>query len=131
MSKHSGFRLALVPMAAVLTAIIALPVLGAEPESEAARLDTYAHADGATNYFALSLQAELAKPAEAHDVIVLVDTSASQAGQIRADGLAALDAMLAGLGEAARVQLLAVAGGHGRTEDYGRQKQQKRQRSPE
>ena len=31
----------------------------AAPDSEAARLDTFAHADGATTYFALSLQAGL------------------------------------------------------------------------
>ena len=58
MSKHSGFRLALVPMVAVLTAVVALPCVGADPSPEAARLDTFAHADGATNYFALCLQAD-------------------------------------------------------------------------
>lgn len=108
MSKHSGFRLALVPMVAVLTAVIALPVLGVDPSPKAVRLDTYSHADGATTYFALSVQADLPASAEAHDVVVLFDTSASQAGQIRADGLAALQAMLADLEEGARVQLVAV-----------------------
>ena len=93
MSKHIGFRLALVPMVAVLMAVAASPVLGAAPSSEAVRLDTFAHADGATTYFALSLQAGLPEPAEAHDVIVMFDTSASQVGQIRADALASLKAM--------------------------------------
>ena len=46
--------------------------------------------------------------AAAHDVVVLIDTSASQTGDFRDKGLAALDSMLAGLRETDRVQLLAV-----------------------
>ena len=61
-------------MVAVLTIAIALPVLGADPSPEAARLDTFTHADGATNYFALGLRASLPEAVEPHDVVVLFDT---------------------------------------------------------
>ncbi|NLZ00078.1 MAG: hypothetical protein GXY25_06025, partial [Pirellulaceae bacterium] len=107
MSKHSGFRSALVLLAAVLTAAFAHPLAGAEPSAEAARLETFTHADGST-YFALSLSAGPAELAEASDVVVLFDTSASQAGEYRADALASLKALLAGLQAEDRVQLIAV-----------------------
>ncbi|MDI9445122.1 MAG: hypothetical protein QM844_13230, partial [Planctomycetota bacterium] len=94
-------------LAAVLTAAFAHPLAGAEPSAEAARLETFTHADGST-YFALSLSAGPAELAEASDVVVLFDTSASQAGEYRADALASLKALLAGLKAEDRVQLIAV-----------------------
>ncbi len=107
MSKHSGFRSALVLLAAVLMAVLAHPLAGAEPSTEAARLETFTHADGST-YFALSLSAGPVELAKASDVVVLFDTSASQAGQYRADALASLKSLLAGLKAEDRVQLIAV-----------------------
>jgi tetratricopeptide (TPR) repeat protein len=107
MSKHSGFRSALVLLAAVLMAVLAHPLAGAEPSTEAARLETFTHADGST-YFALSLSAGPVELAKASDVVVLFDTSASQTGQYRADALASLKALLAGLKAEDRVQLIAV-----------------------
>jgi hypothetical protein len=72
------------------------------------RLATYEKAPG-DSYFALSLMPKVAPDADqANDVVVLFDTSASQAGVFRDDGLAALGALLAGLGAKDRVHLMAV-----------------------
>ena len=80
----------------------------AESNAEAARLSTY-DKPGGESYFALSLSPNVTpRVAAAHDVVVLIDTSASQTGDFRDKGLAALDSMLAGLSETDRVQLLAV-----------------------
>jgi uncharacterized protein with von Willebrand factor type A (vWA) domain len=71
------------------------------------RLATY-EKDGRT-YFALSLLPQIAAdPAQQNDVVVLVDTSASQTGRYRAEALAALQSMLATLSPNDRVQLMAV-----------------------
>ena len=108
MSKHSPFRLALLPVAAMAVAFLATGTMGAEPGPEAARLDSFTHADGA-NYFALSLTPGDDVPATAaSDVVVMFDTSATQTGQYRADALAALKAMLGGLAGGDRVHLVAV-----------------------
>ena len=80
---------------------------------EGARLSTY-DKPGGGSYFALSLSPTAASPtvappkAAAHDIVVLIDTSASQTGDFRDKGLAALNSMLAALGDSDRVQLLAV-----------------------
>lgn len=80
----------------------------AESNAEAARLSTY-DKPGGESYFALSLSPNVTpRVVSAHDVVVLIDTSASQTGDFRDKGLAALDSMLAGLSESDRVQLLAV-----------------------
>jgi von Willebrand factor type A domain len=72
------------------------------------RLATYDKAPG-ESYFALSVMPKVAPAAQqANDVVVLFDTSASQAGVFRDDGLAALDSLLAGLGPNDRVHLMAV-----------------------
>ena len=79
-------------------------------ETGAARLETFAPANG-EGYFALSLApAAAAKPTVAvgHDVLVLVDTSASQVNRFREKAFEALDFFLAGLGPNDRVQLAAV-----------------------
>ena len=109
MSKRSPFRLALLPVAAVAMALAVTHGMCAETGSEAARLDSFTHADGA-NYFALTLAPGQGTPAAGgHDVVVLVDTSASQAGDYRTQGVAALKSLLAKLPPEARVQLVAVA----------------------
>ena len=108
MSKRSPFRLALLPVAAVAMALAVTHGMCAETGSEAARLDSFTHADGA-NYFALTLAPGQGLPAASgHDVVVLVDTSASQAGDYRTQGVAALKSLLAELPPEARVQLVAV-----------------------
>src|SRR5207302_8492598 len=75
--------------------------------SEATRLDTFTASDGAT-YFALSLPPVAATASDAHDMIVLFDTSASQAGVYRDKALEALSGFLGSLGPKDRVQLVAV-----------------------
>jgi len=108
MSNRTGSRLALLPALAVAAALLAANVMGAEPGPEAARLDSFAHPDGA-NYFALSLRpAEGVPAAGAHDVVVLFDTSASQTGDFREQALSALKSLLGGLSPNDRVQLVAV-----------------------
>ena len=109
MSRHTSLRLALLPFVTVAAAALVVgTVVSAEPSPEAARLDSFSHPDGA-NYFALSLKPNVSPPAaEAHDVVVLFDTSASQTGQYREESLEALDAMLAKLGPKDRVRLVAV-----------------------
>ena len=73
-----------------------------------AKLATYDTPTGET-YFALSLTPPTRPAAaEAHDVVVLFDTSASQTGMYREGALAALKSMLSGLGEGDRVKLVAV-----------------------
>src|SRR5438552_3817913 len=71
--------------------------------SEAARCDTYTAADGMT-YFAISLPPVAAPAAPTHDVVVLFDTSAGQAGASRTRGLEILTALLQTLGDKDRVQ---------------------------
>jgi hypothetical protein len=115
MSKHLSpfFQIALLSLAIV--AVFMLPgfmlpgtTTGAEPDLDAAQLDRFTHPDGA-DYFALSLKPTAAVPtAVAYDVVVLMDTSASQTGPYRTKALAALDALLAGLGPKDQVKLIAV-----------------------
>jgi Mg-chelatase subunit ChlD len=93
-----------------MTARLAL-VIGflssASAQTATSRLATYSK-DGQT-YFALSLLAQA--PADAtqkNEVVVLVDTSASQAGRFRIEQLKTVQAMLASLTPDDRVQLMAV-----------------------
>ena len=72
------------------------------------RLATYEQAPGET-YFALSVMPKVAAdPAQTNEIVVLFDTSASQAGAFRDDAMAALGTMLRGLGPQDRVKLMAV-----------------------
>jgi uncharacterized membrane protein YgcG len=92
-------------VALVLTCVIAPAVAVAEPVAE---LNTYQREDGQT-FFALSLT----PPAEAAnnepcDVVILFDTSASQAGAYRETALAAVDACIAKLRPQDRVQIIAA-----------------------
>jgi von Willebrand factor type A domain len=75
---------------------------------EPAQLDVYVKPDGGS-YFALTLpaQADLPKPA-GHDIIVLFDTSASQAGDARERGLAALNTLISTCEAPDRISLMAV-----------------------
>ncbi len=77
-------------------------------DAEKAHLDSYVKPDG-TGYFALSLTPSItvAEP-EGRDVVVLFDTSASQAGPFREKGLAVLEELLRDLPVGDRVQLFAV-----------------------
>jgi Mg-chelatase subunit ChlD len=101
MSTSSGSRLTL---AFVLSFSLAAAALSATPDS---RLGTY-EKNGQT-FFALSLLPQAAAdPAQKNDVVVLVDTSASQAGRYRAEAMAALQSLLSSLSASDRVQLMAV-----------------------
>ncbi|NQU20353.1 MAG: VWA domain-containing protein, partial [Candidatus Nealsonbacteria bacterium] len=108
MSKQIPFRSAVVPVAILAAAVLATCSMGAASGAEAARLDTFTHPDG-TNFFALSLKPQAAAPAAAaHDVVILLDTSASQAGDFRKQAMASLRSTLAGLSPNDRVRLIAV-----------------------
>ena len=91
--------------------VTSLSVAVAEPDRsgpEAARLATYDMADG-ESYFALSLTPKVrAADTAARDVVMVFDTSASQTGVYRDDGLEALRTALAGLDAGDRVKLLAA-----------------------
>ena len=89
-------------------AMLVSPAAGADPNPGAAQLAVYTQPDG-TSFFALGLKAPGGLPAaKQHDVVVLVNTSASQTGEYRDKALAALDVLLANLGPQDRVQLMAV-----------------------
>jgi len=73
-----------------------------------ARLETFVAPDG-QGYFAMSLKPSLVQPKRSgHEVVILFDTSASQAGAIREKALAALESLVASLEVKDRVALLAV-----------------------
>ena len=75
---------------------------------EAARLDTYRSAEGA-EYFALSVSPPAAAEARGpRDVVILVDTSASQNSDTREKSLETLSACIAALEPKDRVRLFAV-----------------------
>ncbi|MCU0876985.1 MAG: hypothetical protein MUF06_04245 [Pirellulaceae bacterium] len=93
-----------------VTAVIATLTTAAVAAGDEAvgRLATYEKAPG-ESYFALSVMPKVAaQPTTAKEVVVLFDTSASQAGTFRDDALVALDALLKGLGADDRVKLMAV-----------------------
>ncbi|HEY2413623.1 MAG TPA: VWA domain-containing protein, partial [Pirellulaceae bacterium] len=91
-----------------VVAVSALMLSGiARAETTTARLGTF-EKDG-RDYFALSLMPQAAADAsQKNDVVILVDTSASQAGRYRVEEMAALNAMLSSFGPNDRVQLMAV-----------------------
>src|SRR5262245_7050625 len=89
------------------TALCIALVTSAWAASPTSRLGTYEK--NGQSYFALSLMPQAAAdPAQKNEVVILVDTSASQAGRYRAEELDALRAMLANLSANDRVQLMAV-----------------------
>ena len=90
MPRHILFSLVVLPLFIAAAAVPAAGVSGAKPGDQAARLDYFAHPDG-TNYFALSLKPSIAPPpAGSHNMVVLFDTSASQAGEFRTEALKTL-----------------------------------------
>ena len=103
MSMRSQFWLA------GLTVLISgFTAAAAPPSGESARLATFENAAGET-YFAASLvPAQGSDPQQINEVVVLFDTSASQAGVLRDDALTALRGMLAKLSPNDRVKLIAV-----------------------
>jgi len=108
MSKRSQFALALSPALALAIAACAAAAPPAGASVEAARLATYETPTGET-YFALSLMPKVAVDvSQPRDVVILFDTSASQAGPYRADALTALNSMLKSLSPNDRVMLMAV-----------------------
>ena len=77
-------------------------------DPSAASLMTFEDVDGA-RYFALSVQPAANLPvAGSRDVLILVDTSASQTGAYREDSMEALQTLLSGLRPEDRVQVAAV-----------------------
>ena len=104
------FRLrSIVLLCLVLVAVLsAVTTLNAQPGPEAARLDCFSHPDG-SNYFALSLQPPAAPVVVApRDVVILVSTSASQAGEYRTESFQALQSLVAGLAPGSRLRLIAT-----------------------
>src|SRR5687768_18603543 len=100
MSTRNRVWLAVAP---VLTLALAA-VAWAAPS---ARLATYDKAG--EQFYALSLRPGMpADAAQANEVVILFDTSASQTGAFRDDALTALDALLRSLAATDRVNLMAV-----------------------
>ena len=95
---------------ALLGLCVASPGAALWAQAPAARMETFAAADG-SEYFALAvLPGADQRPAapSAHDIVVLFDTSASQVNHFRDKGLDALEFFLGSLGENDRVRLMAV-----------------------
>ena len=117
MSRSNSFLVATVaPALCLALGVVAFgapalkPGAAKTPKSspEAARLETFAKNEKAS-YFALSLTPAVALgEAASHDVVVLVDTSASQTGPFREKSLSVLKSIVSGLGGNDRVQLFAV-----------------------
>ncbi len=106
MSMRSQFWLA--GLTVLVFGVVQVAVQAAPPSGESARLATYENAAGET-YFAASLVPKQGSdPQQTNEVVVLFDTSASQAGVFRDDALAALRGMLSKLAPNDRVKLIAV-----------------------
>ena len=76
--------------------------------ADSAKMLTYADSNG-DNFYALSIQPNTTLPvASAHDVLILVDTSASQIGAYRDDSLEAARSLINGLNSVDRVHLSAI-----------------------
>ena len=80
----------------------------AAAESITAQIGTFTSPDGVSS-FALSMKpTAVAATTTARDIVVLFNTSASQAGESRAKAVDALKGFLAGLNAGDRVRLVAV-----------------------
>src|SRR6185295_14290679 len=101
MTKRSQLALAFLPV--VMLALVAFSAGAAEK----ARLATFEKAPG-ESYFALCLIPDVQASQQAHEVVVLVDTSASQVGAFRDDSLIALASMLKHLDKSDKVSLMAL-----------------------
>ncbi|WP_261365093.1 VWA domain-containing protein [Anatilimnocola floriformis] len=103
MSMRSQFWLA-----GLTVLIFGFAANAAPPAGETARLATFESAAGETFFAASLVPAQGSDPQQINEVVVLFDTSASQAGVLRDDALAALRGMLAKLSPQDRVKLIAV-----------------------
>ncbi len=107
MSKRSFY---LLPVGVLLSGLLLTTAWAADPPADTfgGRLATYDKAAG-ESYYALSITPQVRpKPARVQDVVVLVDTSASQRGLFRSDSLLAVETLLNRLDSGDRVKLLAV-----------------------
>jgi von Willebrand factor type A domain len=102
---HSRFTRPALALAVFGTALFSVATAWAEPSAE---MFTYQRAGGPASY-ALSLKPDAQAPQDRpREVVILFDTSASQAGVYRDVALAALESCLAELGPQDNVELLAV-----------------------
>ena len=82
--------------------------LGNETNKETAKLVQYADTQG-DGYFAISIEPSTPlTTAKSRDVVVMVDTSASQVGAYRDDSIEAAKTLIAGLRPTDRVFLAAI-----------------------
>ena len=90
-----------------LHALCAVAVMSASAYADEARLETFKATDGQT-YFALTVSPVTTSDAKPRDVVVMVDTSASQAGFFRDTAMATLQSCVDSLADTDRVQIVAV-----------------------
>ena len=71
------------------------PFVSAADTANSSKMHTYDKASG-ESYYAMSLSPNIElSEVEAHDILVLVDTSASQVGEYRRDAMVCLKSLLA------------------------------------
>ncbi|WP_425401093.1 VWA domain-containing protein [Aeoliella sp.] len=92
---------------ALSTALLASVAIAAPLLADQAQMETFTADDG-QSFFALTVPPIEATEPTPRDVVVLVDTSASQSGFYRDTAIAALEKCIAGLNQADRVQVVAV-----------------------
>src|SRR5262245_40383820 len=89
-------------------AVAALAISGmAWAQAPTARLGTF-EKDSQTDFALRLIRQTATNPAQKNEVVIMVDTSASQAGRYRAEAMSALQSMLSAMGPNDRVQLMAV-----------------------
>src|SRR5829696_4893714 len=88
--------------------ILSLSGLNSANAAETSRLATYESKTGEVYYALSSAPTKPLPVADAHQVVVLIDTSATQSGQYRTQSQEVLAALLSSLGENDRVELVAV-----------------------
>ncbi len=107
MSQNSSLKIVLGGLFAV-TLILQGSLSAGEPSIKAARLATYDDATGETT-FALSLNPEINQSTSLpSDVVIFVDTSASQTGAFKNDSIKTLEKLLGSLNIDDRVKIIAV-----------------------
>ncbi|MDH3719268.1 MAG: VWA domain-containing protein, partial [Planctomycetota bacterium] len=107
-----SLRSPLIALAAACVMIASAGQVCADPPIQVGvrktRLDNFRTSDG-QGYFALSIRPQVTAQADRpSDLVIMVDTSASQVGQHRTAALTALKSMLAQIGPQDRVMLMAV-----------------------
>ena len=110
MSQRNWLTLVTVRLSAALLLLASVNASFAadpDPNNKAARLATYKN--GSDTSFALSLRPNAkSDPSEANELLIMFDTSASQAGLYRKDASAAMREILSQLNAKDRVKLVAV-----------------------